>query len=68
MKRPRNAQDARKPRVEGKPAKNEHARALGALGGIARHRALSATRKQEIARLGGLAAAHQRKLKKVLDT
>ena len=68
MKRARNAQDARGRGGKGKPAKNEHAVALGQRGGIARHRALSASRKQEISRLGGLAAARNRKLKKVLDT
>ena len=67
MKRARNAQDARKGAAKGKPAKNPHAVALGRRGGNARRRALSPARRLEISRIGVLAAAHYRKLKKELD-
>ena len=66
-KRARNARARRKPAAP-MPTHTEMARALGALGGAARHKALSAERKQEIARSGGIAAAQNRRNAKVLDT
>ena len=46
--------------------KSDAARLLGALGGLARASKLSRKRRRAIAKAGGLAAAHKRRLAKGL--